>query len=46
LQLSFLDDIFARLELAEETVVLRELGEENQQGPAVANGRDLLRMIA
>jgi long-chain acyl-CoA synthetase len=46
LQLSFLDDIFARLELAEETVVLRELGEENQQGPSVANGRDLLRMIA
>jgi long-chain acyl-CoA synthetase len=46
LQLSFLDDIFARLELAGETVVLRELGEENQQGPSVANGRDLLRMIA
>jgi long-chain acyl-CoA synthetase len=46
LQLSFLDDIFVRLELAGETVVLRELGEENQQGPSVANGRDLLRMIA
>ena len=46
MQLSFLDDIFARLELAGETVVLRELGEENQQGPSVANGRDLLRMIA
>ena len=46
MQLSFLDDIFVRLELAGETVVLRELGEENQQGPSVANGRDLLRMIA
>jgi len=46
LQLSFLDDIFARLELAGETIVLRELGKENQQGPPVANGRDLLRMIA
>ena len=46
MQLSFLDDIFARLELAGETVVLRELGEENQQGPPVESGRDLLRMIA
>jgi long-chain acyl-CoA synthetase len=46
LQLSFLDDIFARLELAGETVVLRELSEENQQGSSVASGRDLLRMIA
>ena len=46
MQLSFLDDIFARLELAGETVVLRELGEENQQGQSVARGRDLLRMIA
>jgi long-chain acyl-CoA synthetase len=46
LQLSFLDDIFARLELAGETVVLRELGKENQQGSSVASGRDLLRMIA
>ena len=46
MQLSFLDDIFARLELAGETVVLRELGKENQQGPPVASGRDLLRMIA
>jgi long-chain acyl-CoA synthetase len=46
LQLSFFDDIFARLELVGETVVLRELGEENQQGQSVARGRDLLRMIA
>jgi long-chain acyl-CoA synthetase len=46
LQLSFLDDIFARFELVGETVVLRELGEENQQGSPVASGRDLLRMIA
>jgi long-chain acyl-CoA synthetase len=46
LQLSFLDDIFARLELAGETVVLRELSGENQQGQSVASGRDLLRMIA
>lgn len=46
MQLSFLDDIFARLELAGETVVLRELGKENQQGSSVASGRDLLRMIA
>ena len=46
MQLSFLDDIFARLELAGETVVLRELGKENQQGSSVASGRGLLRMIA
>ena len=43
--MSFLDDIFARLELARETVVLRELGGgESQQGAAVT-GRDLLGLI-
>ncbi len=45
--MSFLDDIFARLALVGETVVLRELGgEQNQQGSSVASGRDLLRMVA
>ena len=43
--MSFIDDIFARLELARETVVLRELGAENRGDASAVTGRDLLAMI-
>jgi long-chain acyl-CoA synthetase len=45
--MSFLDDIFAQLEAAGETVILQELrGGETQQGASLQSGRDLLGAIA
>jgi long-chain acyl-CoA synthetase len=44
--MSFLDDIFARLQAAGENVVLQELRGETQQAPSLQSGRDLLRSIA
>ena len=45
--MSFLDDIFAQLEVAGETVILQELrGGETQQAAFLQSGRDLLGSIA
>ena len=44
--MSFLDDIFARLQAAGEKVVLQELGGETQPAPSLQRGRDFLRWIA
>ncbi len=44
--MSFLDDIFARLQAAGENVVLQELRGETQQATSLQSGRDLLRSIA
>jgi long-chain acyl-CoA synthetase len=45
--MSFLDDIFARLEVAGETVILREVcGAEAQQAASLQSGSDLLGAIA
>ena len=44
--MSFLDDIFARLEAAGETVVLEELDGDARQAAPVQIGRDLLGAIA
>jgi len=45
--MSFLDDIFAQLEVAGETVILQELRDgETQQAAFLQSGRDLLGSIA
>jgi long-chain acyl-CoA synthetase len=44
--MSFLDDIFARLQAAGENVVLEELRGETQPAPSLQRGRDFLRSIA
>ena len=44
--MSFLDDIFARLEAAGENVVLQELHGETQQAASPQSGRGLLEAIA
>jgi long-chain acyl-CoA synthetase len=43
--MNFLERIFARLESASETVVLREIGGETQPTACPLSGRDLLGMI-
>jgi long-chain acyl-CoA synthetase len=45
--MSFLDDIFVRLEVASDAIMLQEHGgTEAQQAASLPRGRDLLRMIA
>jgi long-chain acyl-CoA synthetase len=44
--MSFLDNIFARLQLAGETVILRESGSAETRASSPQSGSDLLKMIA
>jgi long-chain acyl-CoA synthetase len=44
--MSFLDDIFAQLQVAGENVVLQELRGETQQAASLQSGRDLLQSTA